>query len=207
MSNNKKNLKAQRKKQQRKHIQKRKKKQQRRKFTATLWIVGIVGAIALVIFLLQQQDAALAGDRVEQLAAEHMPACTPRYNTTPPTSGCHQPNWERRWDIHDTPVAPDLQVHNLEHGGIMVQYRQEAIPGVSNDYIEDLRRFIEELKASSPRYCKVIMAPYPGLDQAIALTAWGWIQYFDEFDEAGIKKFIDDHVDREGPEARVTPCA
>lgn len=37
---------------------------------------------------------------------------------------------------------------------------------------------------------QVILAPYPGLKQRIALTAWGRIDTFDDFDEARIQRFI-----------------
>ena len=37
----------------------------------------------------------------------------------------------------------------------------------------------------------VILAPYPNMDNRIALTAWGRIDSFDEFDEERIVAFID----------------
>ena len=43
------------------------------------------------------------------------------YNTIPPTSGPHLGSLAR-WGVHDEPIPNELQVHNLEDGGVMVQY-------------------------------------------------------------------------------------
>ena len=185
--------------------QRRKKKSSRTAFNAVLGVVIAAAVIYGGVTLLQQHDASLAGDRVEQLAAQHTNSgCVPAYNSTPPTSGCHAPDWEHGWGIHDREIDDVFQVHNLEHGGIMVQYRPNPVPGVSTDYIEDLHAFIQELRRDA-RYCKVILAPYARLQETIALTAWGWILTLDSFDAETIKRFIDDHIGREGPEAPA-PC-
>jgi len=205
MGSKKPNIKAQRKKQERKKAAQAKKRQQRRPFTIILVILIVAAGLYGIITLLQQQESALAGDHVAELPPNHMSSgCIPRYDTTPPTSGCHQDSWERRWGVHESPIVPETQVHNLEHGGVLVQYRQEAIPGLSNDYIEDLTLFIEELRENN-RYCKVILAPYPDLPQTIALTAWGWIQTFEDYDQTEVRKFIDDHLGKRGGEASL-PC-
>ena len=43
------------------------------------------------------------------------------YNTRPPTSGPHLPSIAR-WGLHTQPIPHELQVHNLEDGGVLVQY-------------------------------------------------------------------------------------
>lgn len=166
----------------------------------TLVLVG--AAIYGLIQWLRVQDEALAGTRYPDMGQGHMPQCTPKYNSTPPTSGCHQPNWAP-WEISDTPIPDGLQIHNLEHGGVMIQYRPDPIPGLPGAHVEDLRAFVQDLRQQR-KYCKVILAPYPGLADPIAMTAWGWLQTLDEFDEAAAKRFIDDHIEK-GPELN-TPC-
>lgn len=79
------------------------------------------------------------------------------------------------------PVARELQVHNLEDGGVLVQYNCP----------QNCPDLVEKLKAIVKRYDKlVILAPYPGMKSRIALTAWGRIDAFDGFDEARIERFI-----------------
>ena len=82
--------------------------------------------------------------------------------------------------MHTTPIPKELQVHNLEDGGVMVQYSCEC-----PDLVAKLRTIVA-------RYDRqVILAPYPGLKSKIALTAWGRIDQFDEFDEQRVARFID----------------
>lgn len=57
---------------------------------------------------------------------------------------------------------------------------------------------LEEL-ARKKRIFKLIVVPRPNLDTTIALTAWDYIDKFDQFDEVRIIRFIDYHRDR-GPE-------
>ena len=85
------------------------------------------------------------------------------------------------WGIHTEPIAKELQVHNLEDGGVVVQYRC-ATP--CPDLAEQLARIVR-------RYgTQVILAPYPEMRTRIALTAWTRLDAFDDFDEASIVRFI-----------------
>jgi len=180
----------------------RTKKQSRPTFYTVLIVLVGVAVIWGGLTLLQRKDAALAGTRVTQLPASHLPGCTPRYNSTPPTSGCHQPS-VAAWGVSQSPVSNEVQVHNLEHGGVLIQYRQNPVPGLDDAYIADLENFVEDIRQQR-RYCKVLLAPYPNLDQEIALTAWGWIETLEQFDRDSIIGFINDHIDR-APERNV-PC-
>jgi hypothetical protein len=103
------------------------------------------------------------------------------YNSTPPTSGPHL-NAIAAWGIHTEPIPNELQIHNLEDGGVMVQY----------DCPEGCEELVAQLGEIVGRYDEqVILAPYPGLDATIALTAWGRIDKFDAFDRERVEGFID----------------
>src|SRR5437870_12286591 len=47
-----------------------------------------------------------------------------QYNSDPPTSGPHLP-YIARWGVHTRPIVRALQVHDLEDGGVVVQYNSE----------------------------------------------------------------------------------
>lgn len=102
------------------------------------------------------------------------------YNTTPPTSGPHLGSLAR-WGVHDEPIPNELQVHNLEDGGVLVQY----------DCPDGCPDLVAELAGIVGRYGEgVILAPYPGMETRIALTAWQRIDQFDDLDEQRIERFI-----------------
>ena len=116
----------------------------------------------------------------------------PAYNSVPPTSGWHWGDAVAPPGISREPIPAEMQVHNLEHGEIMVQYDcPQGCPEVLSK--------LEEIVRSYPK--KVILAPYPGIVEAsggkrIALTAWTKLVYIDEANEDYIRKFIRNHKDK-----------
>lgn len=121
--------------------------------------------------------AILGNEHIESPASPHPP-----YNSDPPTSGPHTP-YIAPWGAHNTPVPREIQVHNLEDGGVIVQYN------CSN--CQDLVKKLEQITG---QYERVILAPYPGMDTLIALTAWGRIDKLKELDEKRIIRFINAYV-------------
>lgn len=106
---------------------------------------------------------------------------TATYETRPPTSGPHYPQLAR-WGIHDEPIANELQVHNLEDGGVMVQYNCST----------GCETLVAQLEAVVKRYDEhVILAPYPDMEARIALTAWRRLETLETFDEERIVSFIE----------------
>ncbi|HLC43136.1 MAG TPA: DUF3105 domain-containing protein [Methylomirabilota bacterium] len=148
------------------------------------WFVGgfvVLVAVAVVVWLAWRSTAELPGRAVPTQGNVHLVSPSDPhlpYNSVPPTSGPHLP-YIAPWGIHTTPIAKELQVHNLEDGGVMVQYSCDC-----PELVAKLRGVVERYRDH------VILAPYPGLPQKIALTAWGRIDSFDEFDEARIVRFI-----------------
>jgi hypothetical protein len=147
--------------------------------------VGIAMAAVLAIsgawwFYAQSRPA--PGAYLASLGNLHIPTPdTPHqpYNSDPPTSGPHLPHIAP-WGVHTRPIVKELQVHNLEDGGVVVQYQPECADRV----LAPLRTIVE-------RYADhVLLAPYPGLDRCIALTAWTRIDKLDEVDEGRIARFI-----------------
>ena len=112
------------------------------------------------------------------------------YNSVPPTSGTHSPSWTR-CGIFTSPLPEEIQVHNLEHGFVLVQYNTE-----DQAVIDSLEEVVKKLP-SYPQY--VILAPYPQMTQTIALTAWRHAHYLETVDEAAIRAFAGAYRGR-GPE-------
>jgi hypothetical protein len=89
------------------------------------------------------------------------PNASVQYNSFPPSSGPHyaQP---APWGIYPDSIKQTILVHNLEHGGIVVQYG----PKVSQDDVEKLQSFYQDDPYG------LVVAPYDKLGSKIAATAW-----------------------------------
>jgi hypothetical protein len=113
------------------------------------------------------------------------------YNSDPPTSGRHWPN-PAPWGVANDEIADEQQVHNLEHGGIVMQY--------DCDLVDDCDALVAQLTPLATQFpVKLILAPRDNMVHAIAVTAWTRLLTLDQFDEAAIQAFIDAYVDQ-GPE-------
>jgi len=150
------------------------------------WIIGgsvaVVAAVA-VGYLAYRSAASLPGKSFADQGNLHIQsAAEPHvaYNSDPPTSGPHL-GYVAPWGVHAQPIPKELQVHNLEDGGVAVQYH---CPSGCPELVDKLKGIV----AGYERH--VVLAPYPGMKQRIALTAWTRLDEFDEFDEGRIQRFI-----------------
>ena len=148
---------------------------------------GILGALlavlvgGMVAFYLN--EAGKPGEAVTQQPSPHIKnAGDPHaaYNSDPPTSGPHLPE-TAPWGVSTTPVPKESVVHNLEDGGVVINYR----PDLDQATVDRLAELTSGYNSD------VLMAPYPGLSSAIVLTAWGRIDRMAAYDEARLKRFIE----------------
>jgi Protein of unknown function (DUF3105) len=120
-----------------------------------------------------------------------------KYKSFPPTSGPHHPQ-PAIFNIYDRPVQQIHLVHNLEHGGVVVQYGDE-VPQATIDEITAWYR-------SDPT--ALVVAPLPGLRDKIALTAWTQLATCPGFNEDAFDAFFDEHAfngPERFPESRLQP--
>jgi hypothetical protein len=158
-------------------------RRQRRRFAWAAGLVAILVVAGVGGWLYARARGPSPGEFIPSLGNAHVPTPeTPHvaYNSDPPTSGPHLP-YVAPWGVHTRPIARELQVHNLEDGGVVVNYK----PQCADRVLAGLRAIVERY----PDH--VILAPYPGLDRCIALTAWTRIDKFDELDERRVVRFID----------------
>jgi Protein of unknown function (DUF3105) len=166
---------------------------QRRRWLITIGVLA--AALGFIVFLATRPPpAALAA--VETFAdqgASHIDASSPlpNYNSNPPTSGPHASN-SYQCGIYREAV-PDLnQVHNLEHGVVMIQY-DPSISAEERDVIEGYAR---------DAGTHTIVAPREGMDSPIVLTAWTRRLALASADRAAISVFYDTYA-QFGPERGV----
>ena len=148
----------------------------------TIVLIAAAGAVVLVLvagafaFTLGGDDKPDARAALEAAGCTltAVPAAQPRdhsvasptgtskkWNTNPPTSGPHYAV-PVVWGMYDEPVNQAQLVHNLEHGGIAVQYGDK----VSAETVQQLKTFVQDHSRGT------VLAPYPELGDQIALGAW-----------------------------------
>jgi hypothetical protein len=158
-------------------------RRRRSRLKTAAWVGGIAALLLLVVFLAVNRAVNRPGEPVPDMGNMHIEEGTRSplaYNSTPPTSGPHYGSLAR-WGIHGEPIPDELQVHNLEDGGVGVWY----------DCPDGCPELVSQLQSVVERYHEgVLMAPYPGMETRIALTAWNRIDQFDEFDEERVVRFI-----------------
>jgi Protein of unknown function (DUF3105) len=136
---------------------------------------------------LQTFDA-LEASHVQELPADY------EYNSTPPTSGLHN-NQTAIWNLYDQPVPSINYVHNLEHGGVVVQYGSEipdaAVADIGSWYNEDTRGLIVAPLAQD-------VEEEANLADKVVLTSWTHMMTCTTFDEDAFDQFVDDYRGPQG---------
>jgi hypothetical protein len=140
------------------------------------------------------------------MAPEHLdsPDAKVTYNSFPPSSGPHYQS-PAPWGLYPDPIKQTILVHNLEHGGIIIQYGD-----VGKAAIDKLNAFYRDDPYG------LVVAPYSKLGTKFALTAWNEPQYKQEgqfkdvdpgkgyvltctkFDEDAFAKFRDKYRNKAG---------
>ena len=157
-------------------------------------IAGMVGMAVLAVALASCSSG--PGEKFPDQGNQHIAdeQSFTGYSSAPPTSGAH---WSRpaHWGIHSESLPNERQVHNLEHGGIMIQYNTE-----NQALITQLQRFAQK-QSNFP--CFLVVAPYPDMQFTVAVTAWGVLDTMGSYDEERLQEFVDAYQNK-GPER--LPC-
>ncbi|MBT3943119.1 MAG: DUF3105 domain-containing protein [Chloroflexi bacterium] len=92
-----------------------------------------------------------------------------------------------RWGAYAAPLPDEVQIHNLEHGGIILNYNCS----------EGCAELVDQLQSLIPgQGAQFILAPYPNMESRIAITSWRHQDKMDEFDADRLNEFIDAYLDR-----------
>lgn len=152
--------------------------------------VAVAGLIAWAAVRPRSAGPGPLGEKIPGQGLAHIQLGQPHppYNSNPPTSGWHTPQ-TARWGAHRTEVPDEIVLHNLEHGGIWISYKDPKDT-----------ELIEKLEALVSRYrSKVILTPRPRNDSPIAVAAWERLMKLDVYDEQRIVAFINAFKNK-GPE-------
>ena len=135
----------------------------------------------------------------EDMGAAHIVAGPVNYLFCPPASGSHinQPGVAGpiipRLYKPDDKVGPTNWIHNLEHGGLVVLYRNDST-GATSAGQQAFRDYIGQFPASP--ICKVpagslspVIARFDDMPHAFAVLVWDRVFYLDTWDPALANQF------------------
>lgn len=115
------------------------------------------------------------------------------YADKPPAGGPHNNCWAR-WVEHTQPVADEIWVHNLEHGGIVLLY----------NCTEACSSELDQLRSFASSHARTLLTPYAEMTHRFAAVAWGYRLQMDALDTAALERFYTAHLDH-GPESLPNP--
>jgi hypothetical protein len=147
------------------------------------WVFGLLVFFAISGFVLVQsskpQPPAI-GEVFPILESKHISigGTHPTYNSNPPTSGEHYVD-PADWNVYETELPDEQLVHNIEHGGIWISYKN--IDQNTKSKLEALTR---------QNFGSVIMTPRAKNDASIVFASWGRLEKFESFDEKAMTLFI-----------------
>lgn len=160
----------------------------------SLIVIGIVilaGALGGLLFWqdmkngVQENGKLLpVGEEIADQGRQHIPVGSQHepYNSNPPTSGPHY-EVPANWGVYQQSPLDEQLIHNLEHGGIWISYR---------DIDNDTKAKLEEIGRQHPG--SVIVAPRLANDSKIAIASWRRLTKLDSFDRDVIEKFIKHNI-------------
>ena len=177
-----------------------------------LWFVALGVAIIVVVAIVgivlatrsgsaeaSGPDGACTRQTFPPMGRQHIEKLSSdfRYNSYPPTSGPHYPPGPKApavWNLYDTPVDETALVHNLEHGGVVVQYGAD----VSDPTVQQITRWYQDLDTQNglvvaPIWPSIQATPPKDPGNKIYLTAWTHLMTCTAFDEAAFGRFLDDY--------------
>ena len=117
----------------------------------------------------------------------------PSYNSSPATSGPHSPS-STACGIYTEEIPDVVQVHNLEHGTVVIQY----LPVVADGALAQIQEFARE------KGTHILVAPRADLTHPVVVTGWTRMLRLENADLDAIGVFYDRFA-RRGPEVGV-PC-
>jgi hypothetical protein len=170
-------------------------KRRRRRIITISAVAAVV--VAMVVFAVTQPEPIeLANvETFADMGGGHLSQgeTPPEYNSSPPTSGRHSPD-AAPCGIYETEIPDPLQIHNLEHGTVVIQYQ----PGLPEVEIAALQGY------GRSKSSHILVAPNSSLTDPVVVTTWTRMLRLDSADLDTIEVYYDRFV-RTGPEVGV-PC-
>lgn len=167
----------------------------------TILIIGVL------VFVKSSQPAeSLIGVKRESQGQQHVQQGQPHevYTSQPASSGPHYSDASApiAWGIYSEEVQPEVYLHNIEHGGVVIAYNPEKL---SAEDLQKLKDFlIPADQSASFKPARFILMPSTAISQTLGLAAWEYTLDLETFDKASITTFYNQHANN-APESGAAP--
>lgn len=148
-------------------------------------VLVVVAAIVLVVIQPPAPGLAFADLGNEHLTSIDQPHIV--YNSRPPSSGPHLGSLAN-WGESEVQIPPELYVHNLEDGGVILAY---SCGTSCPELVDGLRSTLEDFSGRN-----LLLMPYQdivdpdGVAFRAAAVAWGRVLYFDDLSDATMEQLL-----------------
>ena len=144
-----------------------------------LFIGLVVGGMYYLAVNAQKDLQNRPGQEIAIQGNQHLPPGEEftAYNSNPPTSGPH--DGPVPWGFSEEPIRDEDVIHNLEHGGIWITYKD-----LDEDSV-NLLRDIAKRNALS-----VVVSPRAENESPVSLASWGRLENLESVDVDAITEYI-----------------
>ena len=144
-----------------------------------VFIAVVIGGIYWVAVMTEKSNESRPGEEIPIVSRDHINVGDPHepYNSNPPTSGPHA--GPLPWGFSEQEVADEDAIHNLEHGGIWITFKD-----LDQQSIDALREIARENSLS------VVVSPRAANDSPVAVASWGRLMKLETVDFDSIVEFI-----------------
>lgn len=182
-------------------VRRRKQAERRRRMMISgIALVIVLGLVAFFVWRSQRNKSALANETraagctaTEKFEAQHEQHIdaqnAPRtpYNSDPPTSGDHLGGYNPAWGDFDETLEPEQYVHNLEHGGTVLHYKD-----LDDEELASLQELADKWGAKD----SLLIMPDPDVDKPVVMTAWAVKRSCERVSKIVIEAFIKEHCNK-----------
>lgn len=170
-------------------------KKKKRRRIMIFSVVGL-GFVAIIVFAVTRPgpEELVDVETFADMGGGHLAEgeSPPAYNSSPATSGKHATN-SVACGIYTTEVADQFQVHNLEHGTVIIQYG----PDLSETELQSLHDYAR----TKPGH--ILVAPRSGMSDPVIVSSWRRMLRLESADLNTIDVYYGEYV-RTGPEVGVS---
>lgn len=156
-------------------------------------LIGALVVLGVAFLVVRSLELGAPGERIAVAGVgQHVTeGQRVRYNSVPPVGGPHWPA-PAGWGVSSVQIPDERAVHNLEHGGIVIDYNS-----ISAEDLTKLKAVVTGYPRDQFNEIKIVLQPYDKIaPRSIALTAWGWRQLLPAYDAAAVRAFVDAHMNR-----------